>query len=80
MHRVDVVGNSLGVRRELIEGIKSLLGWRREFTKRRPRLAGRLLGVAEKLTGSKPPVSSGCTTVAQTFGQQTTADPLKLDG
>ncbi|RRT31684.1 hypothetical protein B296_00053608 [Ensete ventricosum] len=29
MHRVDAVGNSLGVRRELAEGIESLLGWRK---------------------------------------------------
>ncbi|RWV87419.1 hypothetical protein GW17_00050583 [Ensete ventricosum] len=27
IHRVDAVGNSLGVRRELAEGIGSLLGW-----------------------------------------------------
>ncbi|RZS07442.1 hypothetical protein BHM03_00038309 [Ensete ventricosum] len=29
MARVDAVGNSLGVRRELAEGIRSLLGWRK---------------------------------------------------
>ncbi|RWW88898.1 hypothetical protein BHE74_00002207 [Ensete ventricosum] len=29
MHQVDAVGNSLGVRRELAEGIGSLLGWRK---------------------------------------------------
>ncbi|RRT42509.1 hypothetical protein B296_00013966 [Ensete ventricosum] len=29
MHRVNVVGNSLGVRRELAKGIGSLLGWRK---------------------------------------------------
>ncbi|RZR71834.1 hypothetical protein BHM03_00007748 [Ensete ventricosum] len=29
MHRVDAVGNSLGVRRELTEGIGNLLGWRK---------------------------------------------------
>ncbi|RWW10409.1 hypothetical protein GW17_00026052 [Ensete ventricosum] len=30
MHRVDVVGNSLGVRGELTEGFGSLPGWRKE--------------------------------------------------
>ncbi|RWV83111.1 hypothetical protein GW17_00055331, partial [Ensete ventricosum] len=29
MHRVDAVGNSPGVRRELVEGIESLSGWRK---------------------------------------------------
>ncbi|RZR75504.1 hypothetical protein BHM03_00059554, partial [Ensete ventricosum] len=29
MQRVDAVGNSLGVRRELAEGIGSLPGWRK---------------------------------------------------
>ncbi|RWV85779.1 hypothetical protein GW17_00052405, partial [Ensete ventricosum] len=29
MHRVDAVGNLPGVRRELAEGIGSLLGWRK---------------------------------------------------
>ncbi|RWW22998.1 hypothetical protein BHE74_00041200 [Ensete ventricosum] len=52
MHRVDAVGNSLGVRRELTEGIRSLPGDTREFARRRLRLAGRLLGVAEKLAGN----------------------------
>ncbi|RWV93264.1 hypothetical protein GW17_00044296 [Ensete ventricosum] len=51
MHRVDAVGNLLGVRRKLVEGIGSLIGWRKEFAKRRSRLVGRLSGVTEKLTG-----------------------------
>ncbi|RWV86990.1 hypothetical protein GW17_00051062 [Ensete ventricosum] len=50
MHRVDVIGNSPGVHRELTEGIGSLLGWRKGV-RRRPRLTGRLLGVIEKLVG-----------------------------
>ncbi|RWV97594.1 hypothetical protein GW17_00039605 [Ensete ventricosum] len=29
MHRVDAIENSPGVRRELAEGIESLLGWRK---------------------------------------------------
>ncbi|RWW63456.1 hypothetical protein BHE74_00029363 [Ensete ventricosum] len=29
MHRIDTVGNSPGVRRELAEGIRSLPGWRK---------------------------------------------------
>ncbi|RWW74349.1 hypothetical protein BHE74_00017698 [Ensete ventricosum] len=29
MHWVDVVGNSPGVRRELVEGVGSLAGWRK---------------------------------------------------
>ncbi|RWW37643.1 hypothetical protein BHE74_00057212, partial [Ensete ventricosum] len=29
IHRVDAVGNSLGVHRELTEGIESLPGWRK---------------------------------------------------
>ncbi|RRT58458.1 hypothetical protein B296_00039588 [Ensete ventricosum] len=61
MYRVDAFGNSLGVYRKLAEGIGSLLGWRkgvrqdgaREFSKKRPRLAERLSGVAEKLARSR---------------------------
>ncbi|RWV82218.1 hypothetical protein GW17_00056299 [Ensete ventricosum] len=42
----------------LTEGIGSLLGWRKGVTRRRPRLAGRLSGVAEKLAGNNGPRSS----------------------
>ncbi|RWV96444.1 hypothetical protein GW17_00040843, partial [Ensete ventricosum] len=48
----DAVGNTLGLRWELAEGIKSLLGWLREFVGRRLRLVGRLSGVAERLIES----------------------------
>ncbi|RWV88951.1 hypothetical protein GW17_00048921 [Ensete ventricosum] len=51
MHRVDVVGNSPGVRRKLAEDIGSLPGWRKGVRQKRPRLVGRLSGVAEKLAG-----------------------------
>ncbi|RWV92387.1 hypothetical protein BHE74_00029899 [Ensete ventricosum] len=52
MHRVDMVGNLPGVHWKLAEGIRSLARCIREFTRRRPRLTGRLLGVAKKLAGS----------------------------
>ncbi|RWW71693.1 hypothetical protein BHE74_00020545 [Ensete ventricosum] len=48
MHRVDAVGNSLGVRRELAEGIESLPGWRKGVRQKKSRLAGRLSGVTKK--------------------------------
>ncbi|RRT50753.1 hypothetical protein B296_00005600 [Ensete ventricosum] len=35
MHRVDAVGNSLGVRRELVDGIRSLLGRRKGVCQRK---------------------------------------------
>ncbi|RRT32703.1 hypothetical protein B296_00045779 [Ensete ventricosum] len=59
MHRVNAVGNSLGVCRELAEGIGSLLGWRKGVRQKKSRLIGRLSGVAEKLIGTAAP--SGCT-------------------
>ncbi|RZS21088.1 hypothetical protein BHM03_00053676 [Ensete ventricosum] len=52
MHRIDAVGNSLGVCRELAEGIGSLLGWHKGVRQKKPRVIGRLSGVAEKLIGS----------------------------
>ncbi|RZS24967.1 hypothetical protein BHM03_00058111 [Ensete ventricosum] len=47
-----MVANSLGVYRELVEGIGSCQDGAREFAGRRSRLAGRLSGVAERLAGS----------------------------
>ncbi|RZS20327.1 hypothetical protein BHM03_00052822 [Ensete ventricosum] len=44
MHQVDAVGSSLRVSGVCQDGA-------REFTRRRPRLTGRLLGVVEKPTG-----------------------------
>ncbi|RRT32232.1 hypothetical protein B296_00035018 [Ensete ventricosum] len=35
MYQVDAVGNSLGVHRELVEGIGSLLGWRKEVRQKK---------------------------------------------
>ncbi|RRT36799.1 hypothetical protein B296_00055776 [Ensete ventricosum] len=46
-------GNSLGVCRKLAKGIGSLPGFAREFAKRRPKLAKRLSGGAEKLAESR---------------------------
>ncbi|RWW02386.1 hypothetical protein GW17_00034528 [Ensete ventricosum] len=63
MHRVNAIGNSLGVRRELAEGIKSLTGWRKgvrqkktetrqkiEIRRRDEKLAGNMLGDCRKKT------------------------------
>ncbi|RZS28638.1 hypothetical protein BHM03_00062264, partial [Ensete ventricosum] len=47
-----VIGNSPRVCRKLAEGIGSLLGWHKRVARRRPRLVGRLTGVAERLVGS----------------------------
>ncbi|RRT60315.1 hypothetical protein B296_00026159 [Ensete ventricosum] len=52
MHRVDAVENSPGVRQELTRVSRVYQDGAREFTRRRSRLARRLSGVAEKLTGS----------------------------
>ncbi|RRT31941.1 hypothetical protein B296_00050835 [Ensete ventricosum] len=66
MHRVDVVGNSLGVRRELAKGIRSLLGWRKgvcqKKTETRRKIIGgdsskglgSSLGTRKEITGRRP--------------------------
>ncbi|RWV80055.1 hypothetical protein GW17_00058726 [Ensete ventricosum] len=48
----DAVGNPPGVRRGLTEGTGACQDGVREFTERRPRLVGRLSGVAERLARS----------------------------
>ncbi|RZS25881.1 hypothetical protein BHM03_00059146 [Ensete ventricosum] len=55
MHWVDAVGNSLGVHRELAEGIRSLLGWRKGVRQkkteiRRKIIEGRRKTYREKFT------------------------------
>ncbi|RRT50810.1 hypothetical protein B296_00037124 [Ensete ventricosum] len=56
MHRVGVRTMRLGTRQECIESSPRISGAcqvdARKFVRRRPRLAGRLSGVAEKLVGS----------------------------
>ncbi|RRT34054.1 hypothetical protein B296_00049276 [Ensete ventricosum] len=52
MHRVNAVGNSPGVRRKHARVSGACQDSAREFTRRRPRLVGRLSGVAEKLAGN----------------------------
>ncbi|RWV91379.1 hypothetical protein GW17_00046334 [Ensete ventricosum] len=52
MHRVDAVGNSSRVCRELTEGIGSLPGWCKGVHQKKTETDGRLSGVAEKLVGT----------------------------
>ncbi|RRT53903.1 hypothetical protein B296_00049523 [Ensete ventricosum] len=73
MHRVDAVGNLLGVRRELTEGIESLLGWHKGVRQKKTE-------THRKIIGSKPLVSDGCTTTAQVFGWLTVTNPPRLGG
>ncbi|RRT34038.1 hypothetical protein B296_00037352 [Ensete ventricosum] len=47
----DAVRNSPGVRRELAEGIGSLLGWHKGVRRKKTKTYRRLLRVAEKLVG-----------------------------
>ncbi|RWW80735.1 hypothetical protein BHE74_00010914 [Ensete ventricosum] len=44
MHRVDAIGNSSGVRWELVEGIGSLLGWRKGVRQKKIETRWKIIG------------------------------------
>ncbi|RRT69540.1 hypothetical protein B296_00001734 [Ensete ventricosum] len=44
MHRVDAVGKSPGVRWEFVEGIESLLGWRKGVRKKKTETCRKIVG------------------------------------
>ncbi|RWW40653.1 hypothetical protein BHE74_00053910 [Ensete ventricosum] len=48
MHRVNAVGNLLGVRRELTEGIESLLGWRKGVRQKKTETHRKIIGGSRK--------------------------------
>ncbi|RWV92814.1 hypothetical protein GW17_00044776 [Ensete ventricosum] len=48
MHRVDAVGNSLGVGRELTKGIKSLPGWRKGVRQKKTKTRWKIVGGSRK--------------------------------
>ncbi|RWW57540.1 hypothetical protein BHE74_00035662 [Ensete ventricosum] len=48
MHRVDAVGNSPGVRRELVEGIESLPGWRKGVCQKQTETRLKIIGGSRK--------------------------------
>ncbi|RZS28686.1 hypothetical protein BHM03_00062318 [Ensete ventricosum] len=48
MHRVDTVGNSPGVHRELAEGIGSLLGWRKGVRQKKTETHREIVGGSRK--------------------------------
>ncbi|RZS29332.1 hypothetical protein BHM03_00063076 [Ensete ventricosum] len=48
MHWVDTVGNSPGVRRELTEGIGSLLGWRKGVRQKKTETRRKIIGGSRK--------------------------------
>ncbi|RWW15287.1 hypothetical protein GW17_00020882 [Ensete ventricosum] len=48
MHRVDVVGNSPGVRRELTDGIESLPGWRKGVRHKKIETRRKIVGGSRK--------------------------------
>ncbi|RRT76546.1 hypothetical protein B296_00019796 [Ensete ventricosum] len=48
MHQVEVVGNSLGVRRELVEGIGSLPGWRMGVRQKKTETYRKIIGDSRK--------------------------------
>ncbi|RRT32825.1 hypothetical protein B296_00057085 [Ensete ventricosum] len=54
MHRVDTVGNSPGVRRELVEGIGSLLEWRKGVCQKKTESHRKIIGGSRKLAGNSP--------------------------
>ncbi|RRT64786.1 hypothetical protein B296_00024862 [Ensete ventricosum] len=49
MHRVDAVGNPLGVRRELAESIGSLLGWRKGVRQKKIETRRKIIGGSRKV-------------------------------
>ncbi|RWW73910.1 hypothetical protein BHE74_00018173 [Ensete ventricosum] len=52
MHQVDAIGNSLGVRRELVEGIGSLLGWRKGVRQKKTETHRKIVGGRLTMTGA----------------------------
>ncbi|RWW53212.1 hypothetical protein BHE74_00040317 [Ensete ventricosum] len=48
MHWADVVGNSLGVRQELAEGIGNLLGWRKGIRQEKIETHRKIVGGSRK--------------------------------
>ncbi|RWW54861.1 hypothetical protein BHE74_00038528, partial [Ensete ventricosum] len=48
MHRVDALGNSLGVCRKLAKGIGSLLGWRKEVRQKKTETREKIIGVGSR--------------------------------
>ncbi|RWW45231.1 hypothetical protein BHE74_00048946, partial [Ensete ventricosum] len=48
MHRVDAVGNSPGVRRDLAEGIGSLLGWHKGVRQKKIETRRKIIGGSQK--------------------------------
>ncbi|RZS08570.1 hypothetical protein BHM03_00039551 [Ensete ventricosum] len=48
MHRVDAVENSLGVRRELAEGIRSLSGWHKVVRQKKTKIRRKIIGGSRK--------------------------------
>ncbi|RZS20652.1 hypothetical protein BHM03_00053181 [Ensete ventricosum] len=55
MHRVDAVGNSLGVCRELTKGLRSLPGWRKGVRQKKTETHRKIVGGNSlKGSGSSP--------------------------
>ncbi|RWW69500.1 hypothetical protein BHE74_00022896 [Ensete ventricosum] len=48
MHRVDAVGNSLGVRRKLVEGIGSLPRWHKGVCQKKTETRWKIVGGSRK--------------------------------
>ncbi|RRT70700.1 hypothetical protein B296_00023096 [Ensete ventricosum] len=48
MHHIDAVGNSLGVCRELVEGIESLLGWHKGVRQKKIETRRKIIGASQK--------------------------------
>ncbi|RWW37296.1 hypothetical protein BHE74_00057615, partial [Ensete ventricosum] len=48
MHQVDVVGNSLGVRREIVKGIGSSLGWHKRVRQKKTKTYRKIIGGSRK--------------------------------
>ncbi|RRT64045.1 hypothetical protein B296_00037467 [Ensete ventricosum] len=59
------------------KGSRSSLGTRREIA---GRLVARILEATRLVGAGKPPVSDGCTAVAQVFGRLTVANPPRRGG
>ncbi|RWV85144.1 hypothetical protein GW17_00053087 [Ensete ventricosum] len=55
----DAVGNSLGVRRELAKGIRSLPRWRKGVHRKKTETRQKIVRVAEKLAGVRKVLKFG---------------------
>ncbi|RWW67391.1 hypothetical protein BHE74_00025169 [Ensete ventricosum] len=74
MHRVDAVGNSLGVHRELAEDIESLPGWRKGVRQKKTETHRKII------EGSRKACWERCSGISSKFTRRFVEGTGKLAG